>query len=84
MSHPIYKEEAGQWTGHVWRRKEAPDADTSYYWSISYSGDLSGIVQANQEGESVAPNLVPDSAPYTSEVEAKQALCEELARRGPK
>jgi hypothetical protein len=78
MTQPIHTEESGEWTGYVWRRKEAPDEDTNYFWSLSYKGDVRQAADESPDGEDSPPNLIPDSPYYTSEDEARQAMRDQL------
>jgi hypothetical protein len=84
MPDIVHSEQAGEWVGHVWRRKETPDQVTQYYWSLSFTGDLRKMQQqqAQQDGCTGQPALVPDSSFYPSEHEAKQDLHQELQRHG--
>jgi hypothetical protein len=78
MTERIHIEESGEWTGSVWRRKDNPDSDTGYFWSLSYNGDVRQAAEQTPDGDCSPPNLIPDSAYYRSEDEAKRALQERL------
>lgn len=78
MTEPIHREAAGEWTGYVWRRKEAPDEETNYYWSLTYNGDVRAAADQSADDDNAPPNLVPDSCYYRSEGEARKAMQDQL------
>jgi hypothetical protein len=85
MADVVHSEQAGEWVGHVWRRKETPDQITQYYWSLSFTGDMREVLQKQAEQEdgtaSQSP-VVPDSCFYYTQDAAQQKLQEEMKRQG--
>lgn len=85
MADVVHREQAGEWVGYVWRRKESPDQTTQYYWSLSFAGDMHELLQQQAEqngGSDGQAAFVPDSSFYPSEDAAKQDLHEEMKRHG--
>jgi hypothetical protein len=82
MADVVHSEQAGEWVGHVWRRKETPDQITQYYWSLSFAGDMREMLQKQAEQTGGQTPVVPDSCFYYTEAAAKQELKEQLKRHG--
>ncbi|MEA2574956.1 MAG: hypothetical protein QOH93_2254 [Chloroflexia bacterium] len=84
MADIVHREQEGEWIGYVWRRKEAPDQTTQYYWSLSFSGDVQNLLQQKAEQDGGADDqaaFVPDSTFYPSEDAAKQDLHSAMKRQ---
>lgn len=82
MADVVHSEQAGEWVGHVWRRKETPDQITQYYWSLSFAGDMREMLQKQAEQTGGQPPVVPDSCFYYTEDAARQDLKEQMRRQG--
>lgn len=84
MPDIVHTEQQGDWVGYVWRRKEAPDQVTQYYWSLSFAGDVREMLEKSaQDANADGPaTCVPDSCFYPSEDEARRNLNAEIQRHG--